>query len=165
MSGEGGHVTLAATDEHEAAILAVLRQRFSHVSAERVLSGAGLVNLYGAQCAVYGVAALQLSPSDVTDAALDGSNPLCAQAVQRFTAFLGNAAGNLALTLGARGGVFIGGGIVPRLGEHFDAALFRQHFEAKGRFADYLKAMPTSVITAAAPALIGASNALDLMPG
>lgn len=165
VSGEGGHVTLAATDEHEAAILAVLRQRFGHVSAERVLSGAGLVNLYGAQCAVNGVAALQLSPSDVTDAALDGSDPLCAQAVQRFTAFLGNAAGNLALTLGARGGVFIGGGIVPRLGEHFDAALFRQHFEAKGRFADYLKAMPTSVITAAAPALIGASNALDLMPG
>ena len=165
VSGEGGHVTLAATDEHEAAILAVLRQRFGHVSAERVLSGAGLVNLYGAQCAVNGVAALQLSPSDVTDAALDGSDPLCAQAVQRFTVFLGNAAGNLALTLGARGGVFIGGGIVPRLGEHFDAALFRQHFEAKGRFADYLKAMPTSVITAAAPALIGASNALDLMPG
>ena len=164
LSGEGGHVTLAATDEHEAAILAVLRQRFGHVSAERVLSGAGLVNLYGALCAVHGVAAPELSPSGVTDAALDGTDALCVQAVQRFTAFLGNAAGNLALTLGARGGVYIGGGIVPRLGEHFDAALFRQHFESKGRFADYLKAMPTSVITAAAPALIGASNALDLMP-
>ena len=164
VSGEGGHVTLAATDEQEAAILAVLRQRFGHVSAERVLSGAGLVNLYGALCALNGVAAAERSPSDVTDAALDGSDALCMQAMQRFTAFLGNAAGNLALTLGARGGVYIGGGIVPRLGEHFDAALFRQHFESKGRFADYLKAMPTSVITAAAPALIGASNALDLMP-
>ncbi len=164
ISGEGGHVTLAATDEHEAAILAVLRQRFGHVSAERVLSGAGLVNLYGALCALSGAAPRLLSPSDVTDAALDGSDVLCAQAVHRFTAFLGNAAGNLALTLGAHGGVYVGGGIVPRLGEGFDGVLFRQHFEAKGRFSDYLKLMPTHVITAAAPALIGASNALDLMP-
>ena len=164
ISGEGGHVTLAATDEHEAAILAVLRRRFGHVSAERVLSGAGLVNLYGALCALGGAAERSLSPSDVTDAALDGSDALCAQAVQRFTAFLGNAAGNLALTLGAHGGVYVGGGIVPRLGECFDGALFRQHFESKGRFTDYLRRMPTCVITAAAPALIGASNALDLMP-
>jgi glucokinase len=165
ISGEGGHVTLAATDAQEAAILSVLRQRFGHVSAERVLSGAGLVNLYGALCALGGTAERALSPSDLTDAALDGSDPLCAQAVQRFTAFLGNAAGNLALTLGARGGVYVGGGIVPRLGEHFDGLLFRQHFESKGRFTDYLKLMPTHLITAAAPALIGASNALDLMAG
>ena len=164
ISGEGGHVTLAATDEHEAAILAVLRQRFGHVSAERVLSGAGLVNLYGALCAINGSAERSLSPSDVTDAALAGADALCVQAVQRFTAFLGNAAGNLALTLGAHGGVYVGGGIVPRLGERFDGALFRQHFEAKGRFTDYLKLIPTHVITAAAPALIGASNALDLTP-
>lgn len=164
ISGEGGHVTLAATDDHEAAILAVLRQRFGHVSAERVLSGAGLVNLYGALCNLNGTAERALSPSDVTDAALDGSDALCAQAVQRFTAFLGNTAGNLALTLGAHGGVFVGGGIVPRLGEHFDGALFRRHFEAKGRFADYLKVITTHVITAPAPALLGASTALDLMP-
>ncbi|MEQ1681999.1 MAG: glucokinase [Burkholderiaceae bacterium] len=165
ISGEGGHVTLAATDDHEAAILAVLRQRFGHVSAERVLSGAGLVNLYGALCNLNGTAERALSPSDVTGAALDSSDALCVQAVQRFTAFLGNIAGNLALTLGAHGGVYVGGGIVPRLGGHFDGVLFRGHFEAKGRFADYLKLMPTSVITAAAPALTGASNALDLMPG
>ena len=164
ISGEGGHVTLAATDEHEAAILAVLRQRFGHVSAERVLSGAGLVNLYGALCAINGSAEGSLSPSDVTDAALASADALCVQAVQRFTAFLGNAAGNLALTLGAHGKVYVGGGIVPRLGERFDGALFRQHFEAKGRFTDYLKLIPTHVITAAAPALIGASNALDLTP-
>lgn len=164
ISGEGGHVTLAATDEHEAAVLAVLRQRFGHVSAERVLSGAGLVNLYNALCSLSGAVPRSLTPSDVTDAALGDSDALCAQAVQRFTAFLGNVAGNLALTLGARGGVYVGGGIVPRLGERFDSVLFRQHFEAKGRFADYLKPVPTHVIMAAAPALVGASNALDLMP-
>ena len=164
ISGEGGHVTLAATDDHEAAILGLLRQRFGHVSAERVLSGAGLVNLHGALCALVGQAERSLLPSDVTDAALDGSDALCVQAVRCFTAFLGNVAGNLALTLGAHGGVYIGGGIVPRLGASFDAELFRRHFEAKGRFADYLKAVPTSLITAPAPALIGASSALDLMP-
>ncbi len=164
ISGEGGHVTLAASDDHEAAILGLLRQRFGHVSAERVLSGAGLVNLYGALCALSGADERALSPSDVTDAALDGSDLLCVQALQHFTAFLGNAAGNLALTLGAHGGVYIGGGIVPRLGVRFDGALFRRHFESKGRFTDYLKLMPTHVITAAAPALIGASSALDLMP-
>ena len=164
ISGEGGHVTLAASDDIEAAILGVLRQRFGHVSAERVLSGAGLVNLYGALCALSGADERALSPSDVTDAALDGSDPLCVQALHHFTAFLGNAAGNLALTLGAQGGVYIGGGIVPRLGGRFDGTLFRRHFESKGRFTDYLKLMPTHVITAAAPALIGASSALDLMP-
>ena len=73
-------------------------------------------------------------------------------------------AGNLALSLGARGGVYLGGGIVPRLGDSFDAALFRQHFEAKGRFGDYLRPIPAWIITAPAPALLGASRALDLIP-
>ena len=163
ISGEGGHVTLAASDDREAAVLALLRQRHGHVSAERVLSGAGLVNLYTALCVMTGQAERSLQPSAVTQAALDGSDALCVQAMQMFTSFLGNVAGNLALTLGARGGVYIGGGIVPRLGASFDAAIFRRQFEGKGRFADYLKAVPTSVITAATPALIGASSALDLM--
>jgi glucokinase len=164
ISGEGGHLTLAASDDHEAALIGVLRQRFGHVSAERVLSGSGLVNLYGALCRLGGQAERALQPSDVTAAALDGSDALCVQALQQFTAFLGNVAGNLALTLGAQGGVYIGGGIVPRLGASFDATLFRRHYENKGRFTDYLRAIPTSVITASAPALIGASRALDLTP-
>ena len=164
ISGEGGHVTLAASDDHEAAILAVLRSRFGHVSAERVLSGAGLVNLYGALCVVGGVPERPLQPSDVTRFGLDASDRQCVQALQSFSAFLGNAAGNLALTLGARGGVYIGGGIVPQLGAGFDAELFRRRFESKGRFTRYLKAIPTRVIVAPAPALIGASRALDLMP-
>ena len=164
LSGEGGHVTLAATDDREAALLAWLRSQHGHVSAERVLSGNGLLNLYQAICALDGVAPRAEKPADVTAAAKDGSDAQCVAAVRQFTAFLGNVAGNLALTLGARGGVYLGGGVVPRLGSAFDAILFRQHFEAKGRFGGYLEPIPSWVIVAPAPALLGAARALDLMP-
>jgi len=164
LSGEGGHVTLAATNDREAALLAWMRSRSGHVSAERVLSGSGLVNLYQAICTLDGVAPKEVKPADVTTAAQNRADAQCVAAVAQFTAFLGSVAGNLALTLGARGGVYLGGGIVPRLGPAFDAALFRQHFEAKGRFAEYLRPIPAWVIVAPAPALLGASRALDLMP-
>lgn len=163
LSGEGGHASVAAATDLESALLGRLRQRFGHVSAERVLSGAGLINLYTALCELRGTPARSLEASDVTDNALARSDALCVQAVQLFSSFLGNVAGNLALTLGAHGGVYVGGGIVPRLGDAFDANLFRQRFEEKGRFQDYLRAIPTWVITASTPALIGASAALDLV--
>lgn len=164
LSGEGGHVTLAAVDDEETAVLAVLRQRFGHVSAERVLSGPGLVNLHDALYTLAGRTPPALTPADVTAAAVAGTDPTCVRAVALFAGFLGNVAGNLALTLGARGGVYVGGGIVPRLGAAFDDARFRQRFEAKGRFASYLQPVPTWAITAATPALLGAARALDLMP-
>ncbi len=164
LSGEGGHATVAPADDLESAVLACLRQRIGHVSAERVLSGAGLINLYQAVCELNGSAPQLLEASDVTDKALAQSDTACVRAVQLFSSFLGNVAGNLALTLGARGGLYVGGGIVPRLGSAFDAQLFRQRFEEKGRFQDYLRPIPTWVITASTPALIGASRALDVMP-
>ena len=164
LSGEGGHVTLAASDALEGALLERLRARFGHVSAERVLSGDGLVNLYRALCELQGHAARDLGPAALTEAALQHSDPLCRQTVGLFASFLGNVAGNLALTLGARGGIYVGGGIVPRLGSAFDAQAFRRRFEDKGRFADYLRAIPTWVITASTPALLGASLALDQLP-
>lgn len=161
LSGEGGHVTLAPTNDVECEVLRCLRARHGHVSAERVLSGFGLVNLYLASCALRGEASRELEAADIGPAALAGGDPACQQAVSLFSSFLGNVAGNLALTLGARGGVYVGGGIVPRLGAAFDAVLFRQRFEEKGRFEPYLQAIPTWVITAATPALLGASRALD----
>ncbi len=164
LSGEGGHVTVAPTDDRESALLALLRARFDHVSAERVLSGPGLVDLYRAVCDLDGRVAQSFSPADVTDAALAGSDRECVMTADLFTSFLGNVAGNLALTLGARGGLYIGGGIVPQLGDAFNAALFRKRFEEKGRFKDYLSTIPTWIITASTPALIGASRALDLLP-
>lgn len=162
LAGEGGHVTLAAADGDDAAVIGWLRGRFDHVSAERVLSGGGLVCLYQAACALSGTTPRELTPADVTERARAGDDPACGQAVRWLAGFLGNVAGNLALTLGARGGVYVGGGIVPRLGEAFDVARFRSRFEAKGRFAAYLRPIPTWLITAETPALIGAARTLDI---
>lgn len=161
LSGEGGHATLAPADERESALLTCLRTRFGHVSAERVLSGPGLVDLYRAICEIDGRSPLELSPADVTAAAKTGANADCLASAHYFASFLGNVAGNLALTLGARGGLYVGGGVVPQLGQAFNASLFRQRFEEKGRFRDYLAPIPTWIITASTPALIGASRALD----
>lgn len=161
VPGEGGHVTLAATDDLESEVLAVLRKQFGHVSAERALSGPGLTALHSAVCILKGLPPAAMDPSAVTARGLEGSDPNCVEALRLFTGFLGNVAGNLALTQGARGGVFIGGGIVPRLGAFFEASPFRKRFEQKGRFAHYLAQIPTSVITAAAPGLVGAACALD----
>lgn len=161
VTGEGGHATLAPLDDRESAVLAVLRARFGHVSAERAVSGQGLVNLYRAVCEVDGVAWAELAPPDVSARALAGSDPQCATALDLFCSFLGNVAGNVALTLGARGGVYIGGGIVPRLGEAFARSCFRARFEGKGRFRSYLAGIPAYVITAPTPALTGAARALD----
>ena len=163
VTGEGGHATLAPVDDRESAVIARLRQRFGHVSAERVLSGAGLVNLYAAVSALDEQAAEPLEPADVIQRGLGGQDAACRTAIDLFCGFLGSVAGNLALTLGARGGVYIGGGIVPRLGPAFAASAFRARFEAKGRFNGYLSAIPTWLIVAPQPpALQGASRALDI---
>ncbi|GIX25355.1 MULTISPECIES: glucokinase [Caldimonas] len=161
VHGEGGHVTLAAADEEEEAVLRVLRRRFGHASAERALSGPGLVHLYDAVCQLRGIAPAALSPAEVSQAGLSAQDPACEQALALFCSFLGTVAGNLALTLGARGGVYIGGGIVPRLGAWFDRSAFRRRFEDKGRFKSYLAEIPTYVVQAAHPALLGAARALD----
>ncbi len=165
--GEGGHATLAASNAREASLLAVMRERFAHVSAERALSGPGLANLYEAVCLLDGETAATLEPAAVMRRALAsgaGHDTQCHEALKTFAALLGNVAGNLALTLGARGGVYIGGGIVPRLGTYFDGLPFRARFEDKGRFRGYLEAIPTWVITAETPALLGAARALDRDP-
>jgi glucokinase len=156
LSGEGGHVTMAAADAEDAAVLAELGRRLGHVSAERVLSGEGLVNLHQALATLAGQEPAKLSPADITDPKSD--DPLCAAAVELFCAMLGDVAGNLALTLGAEGGIYIAGGIVPRLGERFDRSAFRRRFEAKGRMAGYLARIPSFVITHSEPALIGLAH-------
>ncbi|HZE91653.1 MAG TPA: glucokinase [Rhizobacter sp.] len=160
--GEGGHVTLGGTSSLEDAVIAALRTRFGHVSAERALSGPGLVNLYSALCLVEGTSAKQLTPAEVTQWALAGSDTRCVATVDLFFSLLGTVAGNLAVTLGARGGLYIGGGIVPRLGDWIDRSSFRERFAGKGRFRNYLQALPTYVLlSTTSPALVGALRALD----
>jgi len=163
IHGEGGHVTLAPDNELEAAVVLVLKKRFGHASAERALSGPGLVNLYGALCEVEGHPAEPLDPADVIERSrAEPPEARCVAAVDLFCALLGSTAGNLALTLGARGGVYIGGGIAPRILKELERSAFRQRFESKGRFRDYLTAIPTCVIDAAvSPAFLGAARALD----
>lgn len=162
LQGEGGHVTLAPGNEREAAVLQVLRQRFGHASAERAVSGQGLEALYSALCVLGGSPnAAPLTAAEISRRALAGSDAQCIEALDLFCAFLGNVAGNLALTLGARGGVYIGGGIVPRLGGAFARSRFRACFEAKGRFRGYLEPIPAYVILSeVSPALLGAARAL-----
>ncbi|WP_425260482.1 glucokinase [Rubrivivax sp. RP6-9] len=162
LAGEGGHVTLAPVTPREAAVVAALQQRFGHASAERAVSGPGLVWLVEALCAVDGVPAPpDLDAARVTQRGQDGSCARCTEALQLFFAFLGSTAGNLALTLGARGGVYLGGGIVPRLQGLLKASDFHARFVGKGRFRGYLAAMPVVLITSTQhPALRGAAAAL-----
>ena len=142
VASEGGHVSLAPRDETDAAVWAQLRRRFGHVSNERVLSGPGLVNLAGALAAIVGNELRIDDPKEVTRRAKARSCPFCVAALERFSALLGAAAGDLALTLCAQGGVYIGGGLVRALGGLFDAERFRAGFVAKGRFEDYLRDVP-----------------------
>jgi glucokinase len=160
INGEGGHVSFSPANEREADILRIVWRNYPHVSNERLLSGIGFENLYRAIAEVEGKPALELSPTQITQRALDGSDALCVNVVEAFCAMLGSAAANLAVTLGARGGIYIGGGIVPKLGSFFDRSAFRRRFEDKGRFSAYVAAIPTLVILAPHPALIGAAHAL-----
>jgi glucokinase len=153
-SGEGGHVTMAAADEEEAAVLRMLRERFGHCSAERLLSGPGLVNLYETLGRLASRPVASMSPADVTRAAELG-DALAGKARDMFFAMLGTVAGNLALTVGARGGVYLAGGIVPRMVEPLELSGFRERFEAKGRYRYYMERIPTYVITERVPAFRG----------
>lgn len=161
IPGEGGHATMAAADDREAEILGRLRRRYGHVSAERVISGMGLTNLYETLAAMAGEKdVIGLEPWQVTESARSGANPHCVEAVQVFARLLGTVAGNLALTVGALGGIYLSGGIILKLGALFDDAGFRDRFEAKGRFRNYLEAVPVHVVTNDLPAFLGLKTVL-----
>lgn len=159
LGGEGGHVSMPACTAREAEVLTWIRHRHGHASAERVLSGPGLVNLHDALREIDQLPAVQRSPAQVSALAMRGECRRCAEALELFCAMLGTVAADLVLTLGARGGLFIGGGIVPRLGSFFERSSFRARFEDKGRFSGYLATVPTQVIHAPHAALRGAARA------
>ena len=159
LASEGGHVTVAAVDERDDAILVELRRRFGHVSAERVLSGPGLVNLYEAICAIEKQAAQNLNPEQIAERAQAGEK-IPAETLAQFFAWLGNVAGNLALTVGAVGGIAIAGGIVPRYLPQLAASKFERRFLDKGRLRAYLEPIPVYVVTHPLPAFIGLAGLL-----
>jgi len=158
---EAGQATLPATSDREAEVIAALRRRFKYVHTERVLSGSGLENLYAALAAVDGVQAPERDAAAITEAAFDGSSPLCRATLDMFCAFLGGVAGNLALTFLARGGVFIAGGIVPRFADRLAQTEFRTRFESKGRYEDLLRQIPTSVIITPDTSFIGLKTCFE----
>ncbi len=161
LPGEGGHATVAAFDAFEAEILRAVHLNFSHVSGERLLSGIGLPTLYQAVGAAMGQATQLLKGKQIVEAGLAQTDAVADRTIDVFCAMLGGFCGNTVLTLGARSGLFIGGGIVPRLGARFTHSQFLSRFEAKGRFQPYLAAVPIALITDTLAALTGAALAIE----
>jgi glucokinase len=157
VSGEGGHVTLPAMTDAEAAVLAVLRRRVDHVSAERVLSGIGLPALDAAVAVVEGEAPRADREPEAVLAAAHAGEARARRAIGLFVDLLATVAGDLALTFGATGGVYLAGGMPHYLGDLFDRTRFRTRFEAKGRSSAYLRAIPTAVVSHPQPGLLGLS--------
>ena len=162
LSGEGGHVTLSPITEREIALVAWShRIGRAHVSAETFICGRGLTTLYSGLCALDGIVPTDLQPADVSRLAISGQDPIAVEAVDIFCELLGTVAGNLALTAGARGGVYIAGGVVPKMGDHFDKSQFRPRFIAKGRMRTFLDPIPTYVITEPFPAFLGLAELVE----
>jgi glucokinase len=159
LASEGGHVAFSPADEREQRILSFCWRRYPHVSAERLISGPGLSLIHEALSAIRGAEDGGLSPAMAVERGLAG-DPLCRETLEVFCGMLGTMAGNLAVTLNARGGIYIGGGVVPRLGSWFADSPFRARFEHKGRFSTFTAQIPCFVIHAPTPALSGAATML-----
>jgi len=155
VRSEGGHTTLPAQSSDEDEILRKLRERFGHVSAERALSGPGLENLYQAIASRQSASAPIRTAPEILLAAETGNCPASRAALDVFCALLGTVAGNFALSFGARGGVFIAGGIAPRMRDYLPQSLFRARFEAKGRMRPYVEKIPVFLIVHDDPAFVG----------
>jgi glucokinase len=160
VPSEGGHISLAARDQHEFDLASRLRAGRDRISVERALSGPGLAALYGAVPASQGASIEAVPPSEVLKRAKDGADAIAIEALETFIAWLGAFAGDAALLFGARGGVYLGGGIAPKLLEEIASPAFRQAFEAKGRMQSFLAPIPVYVIRAEFAALTGAAAAL-----
>jgi glucokinase len=146
LSSEGGHSTMAGSSLREDAVIAWLRRRYGHVSAEHVLSGSGLENLYEAIAVLEGGVLPKRRAAEITHEGIMGTCATSRAAIDMFCAMLGTVAGNLALTLGAKGGIFIAGGILRHLPDYFASSQFRARFEGKGRLRKYLEPIPVYLV-------------------
>ena len=162
---EGGHAAFAPNDDVEAEVLKILRRRYERVSIERVLSGQGIFDLYRALGEIGGIDAPLADEKQVTAAGLGGGDALSLQTLDRFCAILGSVAGDIGLTYGARGGVYVSGGIAPKLIDRIMTGEFRRRFEDKGRLSDYMADIPTALIVHPYAALVGSARALEQLEG
>jgi glucokinase len=158
MPSEGGHACFPPGDTVEDEILRILRERYDRVSIERLICGPGLLNMHRALARIDGRETHIDDPAEITETALKDPESPCGATLARFCAILGAVAGDIALTTGARGGVYIAGGIAPRILDFLKASPFRRRFERKGRFKDYMADIPTWVITHKHAALLGAAR-------
>ena len=161
LAGEGGHTSFPPFDDAEIMVWQYAKRKHGHVSAERFLSGSGLMLIHEALAEREGVKRQKLTAAEISEKALSGTSPLCRLTLDMFCAMLGTVASNLALTLGARGGVYLCGGIIPRFIDYFQSSPFRQRFESKGRFDAYLAAIPVYIVQSQYPGIVGAAVALD----
>jgi len=160
IPSEGGHADLAPGSHLEAELWAVLLENHGHVSWETVLSGTGLQNLYRAMLSIWGGVAADLTPAEIVEQGKSMAAPVCHQTLETFCGLLGAAAGNLALTVTARGGVYIGGGIVPRIIDFVVTSPLRRRFEERGEMTDMIAKIPLMLITDTDPGLAGALRCL-----
>ncbi|MEO1135872.1 MAG: glucokinase [Pseudomonadota bacterium] len=160
IATEGGHVSFAPRTDKEFEVMKFIAREHPHVSVERLLSGSGLVNIYRALCAIREIPRASLQANEITAAAIDGSHPIAAEAVNMFCAVLGRVAGDAVLSTGARGGVFLGGGILPKIKDIFLKSDFADCFHDKGRMRDYLEDVPVQLIVRDGAALLGAASGL-----
>ena len=160
LPSEGGHADLAPSTFLEAELWSILAQNHDHVCLETVLCGSGLVNLYRAMCGLWGSQAEEISAEEISQRGQAMRDPVCHQTLEAFAGFLGSAAANLALTVGARGGVYISGGIAPQMLEFLVSSPLRRRFEEKGDLSDYVKEIPILIVLDTEPGLTGAMYCL-----
>jgi glucokinase len=161
LDGEGGHVDFAPVDEQDLIIWHFLKDKYGHASAEEVMSGRGVVQIYQALAQSQNQAVLYSDAAEITSRALNKSCALCQATLEQFCKIMGSFAGNLALNLATTGGVYVGGGIAPRFIDYLKQSDFRARFEAKGRFRDYVAPIPIYIITEPDHGLIGAAAYLE----
>lgn len=161
ISSEGGHATMAPSTAFEAEVIKAALARHGYVSAETCVSGPGLVNLYNAIADVHGETVEALAPKDVTERALNNTDALCREALSTFCAMLGSVCSNLVLTYGAKGGVYITGGVVPRFVEFLQASEFERRFREKGVMSRYVSNVPVDLVTYSETAYLGAAAWLE----
>lgn len=162
LDTEGGHADFSPISDEQAAVVNLLREEYGRVSLERLLSGKGIFNIYKSLCALECKVIEHAKPADIVAAAQSGDDPIALQSLNMFCEGMGSAAGNLALTLGAKGGIYIAGGVVPKFQNFFIKSDFRLKFEDKGRFVNYLKLIPVYLVTRNNLGLVGAAKKLLL---
>lgn len=160
IATEGGHVTFSPATDRQNALLKNLSGMFGHVSFERIVSGKGILNTYRALCSIDGVSPDFSTPEDITRAALEHNDPKAEETLTIFCEALGTYAGNIVLSTGARGGVYLAGGILPKILDFFTASRFTHFFHEKQPMESYMDDVPIKLITSKNTALIGAARLL-----